>query len=265
MRPEDVEAAVVAILGGGWGDRRASLEFFVRQQSTVPLLARIDGETVGTAVAAQHGSSGWVGLVFVAPAMRGQGLGAELTRAALEVLQERGCATALLAATELGRPIYDRLGFVRQGGYTVLTGPAGLTGVTDPRVRRLAPSDLDAVCALDLVATDEDRSAIIRAIADGWVIDDGRELRGFALRTPWGLGPAIARDASDGTLLLDVLRAQTDVERMTIIVPSENAFAVAHLRAQAFTEQRELPRMVLGSPPRWDPRAIWTIFNFALG
>jgi GNAT superfamily N-acetyltransferase len=265
MGLEDVDAAAAAIREGGWGDRRASLEFFARQPSTVPLLAEVDGVTVGTAIAAQHGSCGWIGLVFVAPEMRGRGLGAELTRAALQVLQEHACLTVLLAATELGRPIYDRLGFVPQGGYTVLNGPARSTPMTDPRLRRLLPSDVDAVCALDLAVTDEDRSSTIRAIADGWVIDGGQELRGFALRTPWGLGPAIAREPSDGMLLLELLRGQADVEHMTVVVPSENQQAIEHLRAQAFTEQRQLPRMTLGPPPAWQPRAIWTIFSFALG
>src|SRR3954453_16101904 len=101
MGAEDLEAAVTAILDGGWGDRRTSLEFFVRHPSTVPLVAQVNGETVGTAVAAHFGSSGWIGLVFVAPPARGRGLGAELTRAALQVLEEGGCMTALLAATEL--------------------------------------------------------------------------------------------------------------------------------------------------------------------
>src|SRR5262245_17240762 len=95
MLPEDVDAAAAAVLEGGWGDRHAALRFYARHASTDPLVAEDDGKPVGTAVAIQHGAVGWVGLVFVAPALRGRGLGAELTRAALDQLRRRGCETAL--------------------------------------------------------------------------------------------------------------------------------------------------------------------------
>src|SRR5262245_33801516 len=109
MLPADVDAAVAAVLDGGWGDRRAALQFYARHPATHPFLAECNGTVVGTAVAIDHGRVGWVGLVFVAPGLRGQGLGGVLTRAVIERLHQRGCRSVLLAATDLGRPVYDRL------------------------------------------------------------------------------------------------------------------------------------------------------------
>jgi hypothetical protein len=133
-------------------------------------------------------------------------------------------------------------------------------------VRRLVPSDVPAVCELDRLATGEDRAHLIHALSDdGWVVDDGRVIRGFALRTPWGLGPAIAEDVADGVLLLEVLRSQSRSSDLLMTIASENEAAAEHLRAVGLVEQRRLPRMVLGAPVAWRPSQIWTIFGFAFG
>jgi GNAT superfamily N-acetyltransferase len=265
MRPDDLEAAITAIRDGGWGDRRASLQFFVYHPRAVPLVAEADRAIVGTAVATQSGTVGWVGLVFVAPDWRGHGLGGELTRAALRRLDALGCVSSVLAATNLGRPIYDRLGFATDGEYVVFKGPAREAAPADPRIQRLALTDLDSVCALDRRATAEDRSHVIRAIAEGWVIRDAHGHRGYALRTPWGLGPALAEDPADGALLLEVLRGHAGVNTVLITVPAGNAEAVSHLRSVGFREQQRLPRMVRGAPVAWQPQRVWTIFSFAMG
>ena len=266
MGPDDVVAAIVAVRDGGWGDRRASIPFYVQQPHVHPLLAESDGVVVGTAIATQNGSVGWVGLVFVAPAWRGRGLGGQLTRATLDKLDELGCRSIVLAATELGRPVYTRLGFSVDGEYVVFSGPTQPQAPTDPRIRRRAPGDLTAVCDLDRLASGEDRSHLIRALSDdGWVVDDGRAIRGFALRTPWGLGPAIAEDTADGALLLDVLRHQVPARDMPLTLVSANTAAADVARGAGFVEQRRLPRMVLGEPVAWRPSWVWTIFGFAFG
>jgi GNAT superfamily N-acetyltransferase len=277
MRPEDLLPAVDAIREGGWGERLRSFEFFLAYPAAHPFVAESDGKIVGTSVATQNGSVGWVGLVFVSPAMRG--LGRDLTAAALDCFDELGCRSVVLAATELGRPVYERLGFVVDGGYVILSGPPRSDAVAaprsahadprgaviDPRLRALTPGDLAAVAKLDRDASAEDRSGLIRAAPEGWVLDDAETIRGYALRTPWGLGPAIARDPSDGAVLLEVLRSRATGETMTLSLATENTAAVEYLRRIGFEEQRHLPRMVRGDPVPWTPEHIWTIFSFALG
>jgi len=241
------------------------LQFYVGHAQAQPLVAESDGAIVGTAIATWSGRVGWVGLVFVAPSWRGRGLGAELTRATLRCLEDLGSRSFLLAATELGRPIYDRLGFSVDGHYVVFSGHARVDPLVDPRLRRLQPDDLDAVCALDQAATAEDRSHMIRAVADGWVVSDARSVRGFALRTPWGLGPAIAANTAAGALLIDVLRSNAPRSDMLLTMPDANTAAMEHVRNVGFVEQRRLPRMLLGDPVAWRPDHIWTISGFAMG
>jgi GNAT superfamily N-acetyltransferase len=267
LLPADGEPAIRAVREGGWGDRRPELEFYVRHPPCHPFVAETDGTIVGTALATCSDRIGWLGLVFVAPAMRGRGLGAALTRTALEFMTSLGCRSVLLAASELGQPIYDRLGFVVDGAYAIWTGArsSAATTQTEARVRRLTPDDLSAVAELDRRVTGEDRGQTIGAMGEGWVLADRGRVHGYALRTPWGLGPAIAEDVTTGQALVDLLLAHASASPTTIIVPTANATAHEHLVARGFVVQRELPRMRLGDPVSWQPSRIWAIYNFALG
>ena len=49
--------------------------------------------------------------VATLPEDRGRGLGYAVTAALMEIGRDRGATRAVLHATELGRPIYERLGF----------------------------------------------------------------------------------------------------------------------------------------------------------
>jgi GNAT superfamily N-acetyltransferase len=265
MLADDVEPAIAAVRDGGWGDRRASLEFYIRHAETRPFVAEAHGIIVGTGVATQNGQTGWVGLIFTAPASRGRGLGAAITRVVVQDLEGLGCRSMLLAATELGRPVYDRLGFVKDGEYVLFRGSSRGDAPSDPRLRSMRPEDVDAVCALDRQVSGEDRSHVICAVRDGWILADGGEITGYALRTPWGVGPAIAADQADGRLLVEVLRSQSHSDPMIVTIPVENQAGAEYLRSVGFVEQRRLPRMRLGEPVAWQPEAVWAIFGFAMG
>src|SRR2546423_4291756 len=117
---EGVLAATACVVGGGWGTYRQFLptfSFYAAHRQCRPLIARADGEVVGTAVATRYRLSGWIGHVFVRPDHRGRGLGTVLTAAALAHLRRAGCESILLASTEAGRHIYERLGFVVESQY----------------------------------------------------------------------------------------------------------------------------------------------------
>jgi GNAT superfamily N-acetyltransferase len=265
MRDADLVPAVEVIRAGNWGDRRESLAFFLTHPRSYPFVAESDGAIVGTSVATHNGNVGWVGLVFVAPALRGRGLGRDLTSVTLRCFEDLGCRSVVLAATDLGRPVYERLGFKPDGEYVVFKGTSRREPVFDPRLRPLSYADLPAVNALDARVSAEDRSHLIQTAPEGWVLDDGTTIRGFALRTPWGSGPVIAPDPDDGALFVEHLRSRGKALEMRITAVAQNSAAVAHLERVGFNEERRVQRMVLGEPVAWQPDHMWTIFSFAVG
>jgi GNAT superfamily N-acetyltransferase len=70
-----------------------------------------DCAAVGCCAAIDTGSNTEVQMVAVVPEARGQGLSGKLIAHSLADAVERGCRTGTLVATQLGRPVYERLGF----------------------------------------------------------------------------------------------------------------------------------------------------------
>ena len=87
----------------------------------------LDDELVTTA--ALFTGSGMAGIyaVLTADAMRGRGFGRIVTRAALHAGRDDGLTTGVLMASDLGLPVYLRIGFAVVGDVHVLRWPGAAT------------------------------------------------------------------------------------------------------------------------------------------
>ncbi|HEX2374817.1 MAG TPA: GNAT family N-acetyltransferase [Actinomycetota bacterium] len=252
----------------GFGARLAGVVGFARARlEGEVMVAEAGGALVGVAAGAVFVGTGWVGGVAVVPAHRRAGLGGALTEAIVGFLEGRGVATALLHATALGRPVYERLGFVPETAYLTLTGPTLPRFSRDPLVRPGRAADLEAVVALDLAATGEDRRRLLAALwpAGGLVAAaDGRPL-GYHLASPWRSGGAtIAADPGSGLALLDAVRAAPGDE-VSLSVPAANPTAVQFLEAAGFSERYRTIRMHRGPRVPWDPATLFGAHNLFWG
>jgi predicted N-acetyltransferase YhbS len=270
MTRADIDPAADVIPAGGWGDRRAHLDFSVGRPFCHTFVAEMDGVIVGTSMGTVNGEAGWVGLIFVAPEQRGKGLGAALTAAAIDVLETAGCRTLLLVATEMGRPVYERLGFRTDTSYEVFSAPGLPDDRPDPAIRSLSSADAATVAATDRAATGEDRAALIGAVLEtgsGWgILDEDGGPHGHVLRPPWRGGSTIAaRPAAAIRLLEHRRRLAGDGATIRTGVLHENEEGMRRLAEAGWTHFSTHPRLVRGRPLSWEPRAIWGQFNFALG
>jgi ribosomal protein S18 acetylase RimI-like enzyme len=272
----------------GFGARLAGVVGFARARlDGEVVVAEAGGELVGVAAGAVFGGTrgtgepgggggggsggsggtGWVGGVAVVPAHRRVGLGGALTEAIVEFLEGRGMATVLLHATALGRPVYERLGFVPETAYVTLSGPTLARASTGAMVRAGRAADLAAVLALDRTATGEDRRRLLTALwpTGGLVADvDGRTL-GYHLASPWRPGGAtIAADSGTGLALLDAVRVAPGDE-VAISVPAANGAAVGWLESAGFQERYRTIRMHRGPRLAWDPAALFAAHNLFWG
>ena len=164
MTPADAAPAAAAVLAGGWGDRGPFFEFATRAAGCRPFVAEADGAIVGTGVATVNGPVGWVGTIFVSPEQRGRGLGLALTTTVVDALEGAGCRTLVLVATQLGRPLYEGIGFSLQTTYRTVEAPGLGSGdataarptadpLPDARVRPYEPGDLEAIVRTLLYGT----------------------------------------------------------------------------------------------------------------
>jgi GNAT superfamily N-acetyltransferase len=267
LGPADLDGALAANDAVGWRQRRALFDFYGGRVDTSLFVAEVAGVIAGTGGATVFPGApptGWVHGIVVRPEHQRTGLGARLTGAAVDWLRARSVGAVLLLATEAGRPVYERLGFVAGDRYGAFAWPL-------PRrdghgsLRRMQPRDVAAANALDREATGEDRSAFIASLADsGWVAVRGDELAGFHVACPWGGGPVIARDAATGLALLEREAGVAPWRSRTVGLPATNTAAVRYLAERGSTAERYVTRMWLGVPPVWRPDMIFGVFNFGV-
>ena len=73
--------------------------------------ARVDGRAASVLMTHDHEGDCGIWAVATLPEARGRGLSRALLAHALVDARERGCETTSLEATQLGRPVYERLGY----------------------------------------------------------------------------------------------------------------------------------------------------------
>jgi GNAT superfamily N-acetyltransferase len=276
MTEADIDAAVAMMVAGGWGERRPFMEAVLAVPCCEPLVGTVDGRVVATGLVTVNGAVGWVGSIFVDPAMRGRGLGRAMTEEVCRRLEAAGCETLALIASELGRPIYERMGFRIDGWYQVhRAAPLPSPPVPPPgvRLRPMLPADLERVGALDRRATGEDRSVLLGSLVDrGWVLEDGDggaggRLRGFLVAINADSGALVAPDPADALVLLHQLRflgsGRTGVVRSVVLdvhVPGRRLLAET-----GWEWSFQTPRMLRGPAIVLDPSLIWGVLGFAFG
>jgi GNAT superfamily N-acetyltransferase len=280
-RPEDLARLGPVYEQAGFGARLAGVVGFAKARlEGEVVVAEAAGELVGVAAGAAFAATGWVGGVAVVPFARRVGLGGALTEAVLEFLEASGVATVLLHATELGRPVYERLGFVAEGAYLTLAGPTRPPGpATDPAeatrpgagqeplVRPGRAADLGRVLAIDRTATGEDRRRLLAALwpTGGLVAATDGRLLGYHLASPWRSGGAIvAADPRAGLALLNAVQA-APADEVAISVPAANPAAGEFLQAAGFSERFRTLRMRRGPRVPWDPAALFGAHNLFWG
>jgi GNAT superfamily N-acetyltransferase len=267
MTTGDVEPAAEAVLRGDWGDRRLFFRWAAAEPQAHPFVADLDGSIVGTAVGSAHGTVGWVGAVWVDGAQRGRGLGRALTDEVIRALESAGCRTLVLVATSAGRPMYERMGFRPDTTYHTIEADGTAGG--EPGLRAWHAGDLDDMARLDVAATGEDRSHLLRAFAapeSARVLAPDGTVRAFVVRAPWGGGATIAADPDDGIRVLQARRATAGPGRTVragILGP--NLPIMEQLWPLGWREAWQAPRLIRGDPLDWHPEAIWGQFNHALG
>lgn len=220
-------------------------------------LARVATDENGIAAVAQGivtGRAGWLGNIIVRPEARKRGLGKRMTQDMMDVLHARGCSSLLLIATEMGEPVYRKIGFRRTEEYVFLKVPRLPLRAT-PSIRRLGPNDSSQALDIDAMATGETRDGLLAPhLGLGWGhVDSCGVLDAFFLPS-FGAGLVIARTPEAGCALLEFKHA---LYSQDTVVPSGNSAAVQFLMSHGAKETMRAPRMAFGNETSWHPECIF--------
>lgn len=230
--PHDVPQLAAMRRAEGWSPNEWLLNGLVSwPQAQVLLVRDVSGDVAlddramtvrGTTVATAYGPIGFIGNVIVDRAARGRGLGKLLMAAALDWLKAQGARTAVLDATTIGRPLYERFGFEGTAhSWTVwqslselpFDGELTASAIT---VVRLETDHFEDVGALDREAFGGDRMNLIAAMPGL------AGARGYVARTTDGAvaGYLIARllDESGGELYIGPFAARSPAAAHALFV-----------------------------------------------
>lgn len=236
----------------GWGDVRPAFEFYLQSPFCKPLKWEENGNVLGVGCAIVHGRTSWLGHIIVASDQRGKGLGKHITQALVDEVKKTRCETIMLLATNLGEPVYKKVGFTSQSSYTFLKGESIKT-TQDERVRPFDARYVDAILSLDLQSVGEDRSKLIRPnLSDAMIFLEGKHLIGYYLPS-LGDGPIIATSKEAGYALMK-LRSQ---QQTKAVIPDQNESAINFLLERGYQVHSHGTRMYLGKPFDWHPVNVY--------
>jgi GNAT superfamily N-acetyltransferase len=261
----DMEAVRAVVTRAGLSSGQpAALEYCRTGPGGRLLVACRHDRVTGVSYAVSFGPTGWIGNVAVDPDARGQGVGTAVSEAAMDWLRRAGVTTMLLTATQMGRPIYERLGFADDGlCYGIWTRGQQPLPVADGEAG-VGPGRIDDALRQDAEATGEDRGSFLATFAARVRTPAGQAGAGYRIALPWGRGPVVASgpDAARA-LVTDMLRAAPD---QSLSFPESNTGATELAAALGFRPTRRCTRMRLGPPVRgFAPERVFNVFSLAVG
>lgn len=201
----------------GWPHRPEDWALGLSVSQGVAAIA--DGRVVGTGLCSLHGPVATLNMIIVDQTLRGRGVGRQVME---HIIALAGGREMRLVATEDGRPLYRKLGFVECGRIAQLQG---IARATRPEIQvSIGAADIAALAAMDKAASGFDRTPLLTRIAAMGDVLTARD--GFALLRPFGrghvLGPVVARDVTTARALIAAGAAQMQGRFLRIDVHEEH-------------------------------------------
>ncbi len=256
MTREDIPAGMRLKTAAGWNQTTQDWDNVLAVEPEGCWVYEIDGVVVGSTTAVCFGQDlAWIGMVLVLPEYRGQGIARKLMQHALKYLEERGVRCAKLDATDMGRPLYEQLGFVHE---LVIERWAGTASEKADRQNPVPVpiDDLTTIGTLDRSAFDAQRTGLLRRLIKTFPEDAAFLPGGYVMGRPgeneYFLGPCVAESENDARRLVEHFLDRHAGKRVFWDLLPANEQAVSLARSLGFEPRRKLSRMarpLAGCPP----------------
>ena len=279
MTEQDIPAGLRLNTLSGWNQTSADWERFLVSSPRGCFVMEDGNNVVGTAATICYENRfAWIGMVLVDPEYRKQGIGTQLLNKTIEHLDHANISTIKLDATPLGKPLYEKLGFVSEFEIErwVLKRPPGtISTIPSTPPAPLTEGQHQEIFTIDRKCFGADRSFLLHSLCD-----EAPELAITAWQdgTPqcfaYGrhglfadhLGPCVATSRVAAEKLLSEFLARSSRDILIVDCIKSNPGVVESLAALGFVPSRPLTRMVRGPnayPGR--PDSLWAILGPEFG
>ena len=250
----------------GWNQTPADWQRFLDLEPEGCFVAELDGQPVGTTTTCILGKVGWIAMVLVDEPARHRGVATRLVQHAVDYLRRQQVPAVRLDATALGRPVYERLGFVAEYELDRLAGQGSVAENHDSRVVLASREDADSLALLDERITGTQRRRLLKRLLEenprcaGKVVVDS-VVQGYVMVRDGSratfIGPAVASGPDVGCALLDWALQRCAGQPVFVDIPCANTAAIQWASSRALVAQRRFTRMCLGPPVREQPEQLW--------
>jgi GNAT superfamily N-acetyltransferase len=247
MLKSDIAAGLALCRAAGWNQLENDWNLFL---DLAPEGARVaigeDGKVVGTVTTINYEDRfSWIGMVLVDPEKKRQGIGTQLLREALKILQRLD--TVKLDATPAGREVYLKMAFVDEYILSRMVLTAKANAVPN-KVINVSDEHFDYILQQDKNVFGASRENLLKRMFKNYpklsfTINNSFSFgrKGFNFTQ---IGPVIAEGIDDAKHL--VIAALNNIEGPVVIDVMDNSPFQQWLMSLGFTEQRKLIRMYRG-------------------
>lgn len=254
MKQEDVEAGLSLCRMIGWNQLAKDWELFLSVSPGDCRVAVKDNKVVGTVTTIKYQEAFcWIGMVLVNPECQKQGIGKQLLKEALAILQNE--ETIKLDATPAGREVYLKLDFVDEYRISRMKTIAAADGLVEGIAVAVDEKHLNEIAEFDKAVFGADRRFLLEWMWKGapqyaFVIKDKEEIQGYCMgRTGFNftdIGPIVAKDIKIAKRLASSALKNCIGKPVVIDGLKLHIEWIDWLHSIGFTEQRELIRMYKG-------------------
>ena len=246
----------------GWGDLVPRFSYHMANSFCKPVKLTISGKTVAIGTTIFHKDSAWLASIIVHPQSRNMGYGTAITKFLVDEVDLHTYTTIYLDATEMGYPVYKKLGFNLEMPYAHFKADKPFA---ERRISNaVIPYEhgyLEELLALDRFVSAEDRAeTITRHLQYAMIYVNGESLEGFYLPALTN-GLVIANNDVAGIELMNCRLQHFNYA----VLPETNTTAIHYLQQQNLLQFRISRRMYMGRKRAWHAGKIYNRISGQLG
>jgi GNAT superfamily N-acetyltransferase len=260
----DVSGALALSTEAGWNQTADDWRMLIELSPQGCIAIEVDGEVVSTATLTCFGTKlAWIGMVLTRIKYRGRGYAMRLLKECLRLADELGVESVKLDATNLGQPLYEKLGF-RSEQPVERWWRAGREDAAAPSAPPPLSNDWQSA---DQSAFGVDRCALLAklarrnapcAIGDSYLLTRaGREIS--------YIGPAVCSSQPTARKLIEHALQNPSAGGWFWDLLLANKPAVSLAEDFGFAPKRHLLRMVRGQDVRGNEATVYALAGFELG
>lgn len=220
-----------------------------------PVVALINTEIVGTGVASVNETATWLGNIIVRENYRNKGIGSAITEHLINYSKTKGNSTIILTASELGLPVYKKIGFEHDTNYLFFKSDNEIKiDSVSQSISPIVKSDYDKILELDYSVSGERRVQLLTSTLETGFKYKEERIEGFYL-PGFGNGLILANKEIAG---LELLKYRFSRDPSSICVPEANKATIDLFLSLGLYQYFKAPRLFLNKNVNWDPQKVYS-------